>query len=415
MAPHQRTSSRAMSPCQGWLSALLSAVILTGTAISTEAEASPAPAGHEHLSLALPGPTPPVAPQGVVMAATAAGLPAGAVSVPISLVLEPGIMVATLDLTLSVAPLNGAPTLTRAVSFAPAAALAAPDVLSLVANNTVEVGWRTALTPPFAGTVQLGVLQVRLPTTAPGQEYDVLVTDPSATGAGGAGLTLVGVSGHVARCSLLVSGQVTDAASRRPVAGADICFGGGSECVQSDTNGFYGDLCFARESSAATYVCARAPQYAQSCQGPWIPGGYGVSVTFALVPTGSATATPTPTPTPPESACVGDCDGSGEVTVDEVITMVNITLGNTQPSDCPNGIPVDADVDITLIVRAVNNALGVCPSEGVSQRTGAPGKTHRLAVGGCPLPSPLIVLSKWVTLAPPEFTAHALDRIADVG
>jgi hypothetical protein len=57
--------------------------------------------------------------------------------------------------------------------------------------------------------------------------------------------------------------------------------------------------------------------------------------------------------------CVGDCDGSGTVTVDEVVTMVDITLG-TSSATCPNGDPDGNGIDITDIVTAVNNALVGC-------------------------------------------------------
>lgn len=67
---------------------------------------------------------------------------------------------------------------------------------------------------------------------------------------------------------------------------------------------------------------------------------------------------PTPTPTP--IPCAGDCDGIGTVTVNEIITLVNIVLGNLLPSACANGIPNGTQVDISLIIRAVNNALGTC-------------------------------------------------------
>jgi hypothetical protein len=59
--------------------------------------------------------------------------------------------------------------------------------------------------------------------------------------------------------------------------------------------------------------------------------------------------------------CAGDCDDNGQVTVDELITLVSIALGNAQPSACPHGVPSGgAQVDIALIIQAVNNALGGC-------------------------------------------------------
>jgi hypothetical protein len=62
------------------------------------------------------------------------------------------------------------------------------------------------------------------------------------------------------------------------------------------------------------------------------------------------------------AACVGDCDSSGDVTVNELITMVNITLGSAPLSNCEAG-DADASGDITIneIIAAVNSVLGGCP------------------------------------------------------
>lgn len=61
-------------------------------------------------------------------------------------------------------------------------------------------------------------------------------------------------------------------------------------------------------------------------------------------------------------SCVGDCNQSGEVTVDELITMVNVALGSASLSACPVG---DADgsgtIEINEIIAAVNNGLNGCP------------------------------------------------------
>jgi hypothetical protein len=60
-------------------------------------------------------------------------------------------------------------------------------------------------------------------------------------------------------------------------------------------------------------------------------------------------------------SCVGDCDGDGMVTVDEIVRMVNIALGMQEITLCPaadsNG---DSMVTVDEIVRAVNNALNGC-------------------------------------------------------
>jgi hypothetical protein len=61
--------------------------------------------------------------------------------------------------------------------------------------------------------------------------------------------------------------------------------------------------------------------------------------------------------------CGGDCGGDRQVTVDEVITLVDIVLGNKLPSVCLHGIPIGSEADIALIVKAVGYALNDdCPS-----------------------------------------------------
>jgi hypothetical protein len=107
--------------------------------------------------------------------------------------------------------------------------------------------------------------------------------------------------------------------------------------------------------------------------------------TRSLIPTASGTPTPTSTlkgtasatpstTSPPNSPsgtvtvtavatpilCVGDCDGSTKVTVNELIVLVDIVLGSATPSACPHGIPAGAQVDIAMIVRAVGSALNGC-------------------------------------------------------
>jgi hypothetical protein len=81
----------------------------------------------------------------------------------------------------------------------------------------------------------------------------------------------------------------------------------------------------------------------------------------------AASQTPTATPTPTVThtignACVGDCDSSGDVAVNELITLVTIDLGSAEPSACANGIPSGSSVDITLIIKAVGYALTNCPT-----------------------------------------------------
>jgi hypothetical protein len=77
-------------------------------------------------------------------------------------------------------------------------------------------------------------------------------------------------------------------------------------------------------------------------------------------PTPSVTATPTPLPIAP--LCVGDCNGGHDVTVDEILIMVNIALGSAPISACePGDANQDGDITVTEIIAAVNFALTACP------------------------------------------------------
>lgn len=68
--------------------------------------------------------------------------------------------------------------------------------------------------------------------------------------------------------------------------------------------------------------------------------------------------------------CVGDCGGDREVTVDEIITMVNIALGSATVNACPVGDPSgDGEITVDEIVQAVNNALNGCPTSGCESVT----------------------------------------------
>jgi len=52
------------------------------------------------------------------------------------------------------------------------------------------------------------------------------------------------------------------------------------------------------------------------------------------------------------------------VTIDEILTVVNIALGNAAAAACPHGIPSGSPVNIGLIIQAVNNARNGCPNTG---------------------------------------------------
>jgi hypothetical protein len=59
------------------------------------------------------------------------------------------------------------------------------------------------------------------------------------------------------------------------------------------------------------------------------------------------------------AACVGDCDGNGTVTIDEIVKGVSIDLGTVPVSSCPNfDRNGDGRVAIDEMLAAVNVALG---------------------------------------------------------
>ena len=86
--------------------------------------------------------------------------------------------------------------------------------------------------------------------------------------------------------------------------------------------------------------------------------------TVAASPTASAPPTATPTAAPD---CTGDCNGDGAVTIDELVTAVNIALGNVAIAACTNADSShDASVTIDEIVAAVRVALDGCSSPATS-------------------------------------------------
>jgi hypothetical protein len=59
--------------------------------------------------------------------------------------------------------------------------------------------------------------------------------------------------------------------------------------------------------------------------------------------------------------CVGDCRDDGEVTVDDILVMVNIALGTAPITVCPAGDGNgDGQITIDDLLVAVNNALDGC-------------------------------------------------------
>ena len=120
--------------------------------------------------------------------------------------------------------------------------------------------------------------------------------------------------------------------------------------------------------------CSLPDHEMMCCEAPPTPNTPTATPTPSMTPHGAiptATATPTPPATPTATVsgpCVGDCNGNGQVTVDDLIRMVNIALA-LQPLCAGEGgggcLAGDGNCDCRItvddIIRAVNNSLAdVC-------------------------------------------------------
>ena len=103
--------------------------------------------------------------------------------------------------------------------------------------------------------------------------------------------------------------------------------------------------------------------------------------------------------------CVGDCSGSGAVAVNDLITMVNIALGNSDVAACRAG---DADgggtITINEIITAVNNDLNGCPPEPTNSPAGTvmPTSTPSVTPSQTAPASPLSTGAATATSTPTE-------------
>lgn len=79
--------------------------------------------------------------------------------------------------------------------------------------------------------------------------------------------------------------------------------------------------------------------------------------------TGTEPPTPTPSASPTPKVCAGDCDHSGDVTVTDIVTMVNIALESAPVTACTAGdVNGDGQVTVDEILTAVGNNLSGCPA-----------------------------------------------------
>lgn len=81
------------------------------------------------------------------------------------------------------------------------------------------------------------------------------------------------------------------------------------------------------------------------------------------LPAQGPTPTATATATPGAGTCIGDCNGGRRVSIDDILLMVNIALGQADASACLAGDKNhDGKISVDELIAAVDNALNGCPS-----------------------------------------------------
>lgn len=94
--------------------------------------------------------------------------------------------------------------------------------------------------------------------------------------------------------------------------------------------------------------------------------------------------------------CVGDCNGDGAVSINELITAVNIALGNRDLEDCPNADGNgNGGIGINELIQAVNNASKGCGPTPTPQATSTPTATATLPG---PTATPTTAVGPMITL-----------------
>lgn len=111
----------------------------------------------------------------------------------------------------------------------------------------------------------------------------------------------------------------------------------------------------------------------------------------------------------PAQACVGDCDNDGHVTVNEILTMVDVALGNASLSACGAGdANGDSQITIDEILAAVNNALNGCgplPTE-------TPTPTNTATASATPTETPLTTSTATPGWTPSDGAISVADAVA---
>jgi hypothetical protein len=211
--------------------------------------------------------------------------------------------VAFFGATFTVMPQGGAPAIAGKLTYQAATPPGAPEITNNSVPESLAIGYLSGISPPLTGTVVVGTLIVPIPAAATGT-YQVQLSKISTGDSFGNRVMVAGQGGTI---------------TVRPAP------------IPTNTPP-------ATATPTRTVTPTRTP-------------------TSTLTHTPTHTPTPTPTSTPP---CVGDCGSTHTVVVTDILTLVNIALGTTQPSLCLHGVPSGAEVNVALIIQAVNNALNGC-------------------------------------------------------
>lgn len=120
----------------------------------------------------------------------------------------------------------------------------------------------------------------------------------------------------------------------------------------------------------------------------------------------------------PAAACTGDCDGNGEVAVNELLQGVNIALGSQPMSVCPVfDAGGDSQVSISELLTGVKAALDGCPAPTITTVAG----TGIAGIGddGLPPIESNLYLPQDITVGPDgyvyivDWNNHRIRRIED--
>jgi hypothetical protein len=123
------------------------------------------------------------------------------------------------------------------------------------------------------------------------------------------------------------------------------------------------------ESPSATPVPTTPPGATATLVPTGTPGETATETSTPTAPvtftpaeaTATETATLTPTATAPTPSCSGDCKGDDVVSIDDLLAMVNIALGNDEVATCEAGDQnQDGQISVDEILLAVDKALNGC-------------------------------------------------------